>query len=194
MAGDGACLFRALAVSFMHAFFGISRLPAALETLAAAWLRYAAVHAVWGGAAAVRRAERRQRSSLPHALFNIARAARGMRAPPPPLRAPHELAGAPTPDAALVEGGVPVREAIAPASHERYCRTMLAGRAWGSDTEISALFAVLRLRVEVWDGRGAALLHAHGAPDATAALRVAWSGGHYDALVVASAPLLTLPA
>ena len=86
-----------------------------------------------------------------------------------------------------------MREAIAPETHERYCRTMLAGRAWGGDTEIAALFTVLRLRVEVWDGRGAALLHAHGVP-ADAALRVAWSGGHYDALVVASAPLLALPA
>ena len=88
VSGDGACLFRALAVSFMHVFFGIARLPAELETLAAAWLRYIAVHAVWGGAAAVRRAERRQRSSLPHALFNIARAARGVCASPAPASSP----------------------------------------------------------------------------------------------------------
>lgn len=192
--GDGNCMFRALAVTFTHTFFGIDDLGDELETLAAAWLRYVAAHALWGGVRAVHAAERYQGSSLPHLLFNVARAAKCLRAPPPPLRDPTRLVGTPTPDAALVHGGVPVREAIAPTTHARYCRSMLVHGAWGGDNEIAALFVVLSLPIETFNTRGKRI-YRHGRRKDAPTLRVRWNGGHYDALVDEGAePLLKFGA
>jgi len=190
--GDGSCAFRALAVSFLHTFFGLCALPEPLETLAAAWLRCVAVQMIWGGARAVRETERKLRSSLPHALFDIARAASAEHPAtmPLPRDPPALLYGAPTPRAAMVEGGVPVSDAIRPAAHRAYCTSMLKRTSWGGDLEIAALHAVLRLRVETYDARGA-LLNRHGGADA-APLRVLWTGHHYDALVGDEPPLLAL--
>lgn len=194
--GDGNCLFRSVATSFIHVFFGLHlgnggrgmRTRDRLSNAAATWLRYMVAHLLYGGEKAVREAERRQRRTLPHALFEIGRELlrsgedRASEASIEHYKVaePETLVGEMREDVAI--GGVPVPVAIEDQDQRSYCEEMARCGTWGGELEVAALFALLRLPIAVYDEKGSLMVR-HG-PSIPARISIVWcAGGHYDALL-----------
>lgn len=189
VAGDGNCLFRSVAISFAHVFFGARMGNGVASTLAVEWLRYMTAHLLFGGPDAVREAERKQRRTLPHALFEVVRAMQAGALGEEARRRlgvfePQTLVGRLRPDIVVgSDPGVPIAAALEEGVDQRaYCQQMLRSGTWGGDLEIIALFALLRLPIAVYSEQGK-LMARHGRK-VEATLRVVWcANGHYDALL-----------